>query len=112
MTTDTKKNSGTFTKKDFVDMVHNIIQNSDFKWKDSCTKNQSEKIYDHFVESLIVAIKENPDGIKLGRLGTFKIRKKAERQGKNPRTGEPIKIPSRKDLSFKVSSNVKDEINQ
>ena len=56
-------------------------------------------------------IKKNPDGLKLGRLGTFKIKKKAARTGKNPRTGEAIQIAARKDLTFKVSSNIKEELN-
>ena len=42
---------------------------------------------------------------------TFKIKKKAARTGKNPRTGEAIQIPARKDLTFKVSSNIKEELN-
>ena len=111
MATVVKKTTGTFAKKDFVELIHGIVQNSDFKWKDQCTKTHSEKIYDQFVESLIDVIKKNPDGLKLGRLGTFKVKIKAARQGKNPRTGEAISIPSRKDISFKISSNVKDELN-
>jgi DNA-binding protein HU-beta len=102
---------GTFTKKDFVDMIHEIIVKSDFKWKDQCTKTNSEKIYDLFVEELFEVIKKNPDGVKFGRLGTFKIKKKAERTGKNPRTGTPIKIPAKKDLTFKASLNTKEELN-
>lgn len=105
------KKTTTVTKKDFVDALHEVMMRSDFKWKDACTKSNTEKIYDNFVDLLIEVIKKNPEGFKLGRLGTFKVRKKASRQGKNPRTGAPIVIAARKDLTFKASSNIKEEIN-
>ncbi len=104
-------NKKTITKKDFVDLLQESILKSDsIKWKD-CTKVATEKIYDNFVDILIAVVKESTDGFKLGRLGTFKIKQKAARNGKNPRTGAEIKIPARNDLTFKASSNIKEEIN-
>lgn len=43
----------------------------------------------------------------IGTFGTFTITKRAARKGRNPRTGEPIKIKASKSLRFKPSSNLK-----
>ncbi|MFQ5971853.1 MAG: HU family DNA-binding protein [Alphaproteobacteria bacterium] len=43
----------------------------------------------------------------IGTLGTFSIAKRAPRNGRNPRTGEPIRIKASKSLRFKPASNLK-----
>lgn len=43
----------------------------------------------------------------IGTFGTFTITKRAARKGRNPRTGEEIKIKASKSLRFKPSSNLK-----
>lgn len=44
----------------------------------------------------------------VGTFGTFTISKRAARKGRNPRTGEPIKIKASKTLRFKPSSQLKE----
>ncbi|TNE57631.1 MAG: HU family DNA-binding protein [Alphaproteobacteria bacterium] len=44
----------------------------------------------------------------IGTFGTFTISKRAARKGRNPRTGEPIKIKASKTLRFKPSSQLKE----
>lgn len=43
----------------------------------------------------------------IGTLGTFSIAKRAPRNGRNPRTGEPIKIKASKNLKFRPSGNLR-----
>ena len=43
----------------------------------------------------------------IGTLGTFSIHKRSARKGRNPRTGEPIKIKASKSLRFKPAANLK-----
>jgi DNA-binding protein HU-beta len=45
-------------------------------------------------------------------LGTFSVSRRGARQGRNPRTGEPIKIKATKTVRFKASKPVKDKINK
>lgn len=42
--------------------------------------------------------------------GTFSVRKRAARMGRNPRTGEPVKIAPSKTVSFKPSPNFKSSL--
>lgn len=43
----------------------------------------------------------------IGTFGTFSVSKRAARKGRNPRTGEPIKIKASRTLRFKPASNLK-----
>ncbi len=53
---------------------------------------------------------EKGEEVKLTSFGTFKIRNKKERVGRNPKTGVEAKISSRKVVTFKPSSHIKDKI--
>lgn len=44
-------------------------------------------------------------------VGTFLVRERAERDGRNPRTGEPIKIPASKLPTFSASRSLKAKVN-
>ena len=44
----------------------------------------------------------------IGTLGTFSVTKRPARKGRNPRTGEPIRIKASKNLKFKPSSSLKE----
>ena len=65
----------------------------------------------NMVELLIDTLKENlADGktIKIAGFGTFIVRKKGERKGRNLKTGEEIPIVPRKVVSFKTSQQLKE----
>jgi len=49
--------------------------------------------------------------VKISGFGNFFVRKKKARRGRNPQTGEEIKITERQVLSFRLSQVLKDEIN-
>ncbi len=47
------------------------------------------------------------DEVTITGFGTFRVSKRAEREGRNPQTGAPMKIPERKSPSFKPGSQLK-----
>lgn len=64
-----------------------------------------EGIFDIFIDCL-----SDGDSIRIGAFGAFERREKAERMGRNPRTGEMKKIPARKVAAFKASSKLRERI--
>jgi len=64
----------------------------------------SKKVIDDLLNVLIISIKEN--NLNLKNLGVFKIIKKNERIGRNPKTKEDYTISARKTLSFKASKKI------
>lgn len=51
------------------------------------------------------------DAVTFTGFGTFKLGERAERQGRNPKTGEPITIPSARVVKFTPGKALKDAIN-
>ena len=51
------------------------------------------------------------DRVPLVGFGTFAVSKRAAREGRNPRTGETVKIAARKAVTFKAGSALKDAVN-
>lgn len=48
---------------------------------------------------------------KYAGFGTFKVKQRAARKGRNPQTGKSLKIPARKAVTFKAASSLKDSVN-
>lgn len=66
------------------------------------------------VESVLSIIKDTlADGetLKIAGFGKFVVKKKTDRRGRNPMTGEEIKIDARRVLTFKPSAMLKDAMN-
>ena len=69
----------------------------------------------HFVNDLIEEIISgliSHNLVKIHNFGTFKIKNKKERIGRNPKTKEDIMIPSRNVISFTISKNLLNIINK
>ena len=63
-----------------------------------------------FIEGVTKALKKKNGKVTLVGFGTFsKVRRKA-RKGRNPQTGEPLKIPAKKALKFRIAKAAKDSI--
>jgi len=65
------------------------------------------------LETLLEIIKkslETGDDILISGFGKFCVKKKAERKGRNPATGDDLMLPPRKVVSFKCSSILRDRI--
>ena len=77
----------------------------------SCTKDEAFNL----VQLILEVLKESivTEGkVKIGGFGSFTVRKKAARIGRNPLTGETVTITSRKVLIFKPSPVLKNRVNQ
>jgi integration host factor subunit alpha len=67
------------------------------------------------VELLIDTLKEHlaeGETIKISGFGTFTVRKKGERIGRNPRTRDKVPIPPRKVVTFKASNQFKELVEE
>ncbi len=77
--------------------------------KAELSKADAGRALDSFVEVLAKALKKN-DKVSLVGFGTFAVRKRAARTGRNPKTGEPLKIAASKNPTFKAGKALKDAI--
>ena len=74
------------------------------------TKKTAEKLVNAFVETVTEALTEG-DKVQLVGFGSFEVRKRAARKGRNPQTKEEIKIPASKAPVFKAGKALKDLVN-
>ena len=76
-----------------------------------CTKVEAEKVIDMFTSSVIDAMGQGKE-ISLVGFGNFSIGKVAARTGRNPRTGQELKIAAYNQPKFKVGQKLKDAVNK
>ena len=89
------------TKKDLVNLVYMQL---------GFSKQISENLIEDFLITIVTNIK-NEKKLKLSKFGTFTIRQKKSRIGRNPKTKELKEISSRKVLLFKPSKEFKKFVN-
>ena len=89
------------TKKDLINSVYMQI---------GFSKNISENLIDDFLLTVIESLK-NEKKLKLSKFGTFSIRNKKSRIGRNPKTKEVKTISNRNVVLFKASKEFKDLVN-
>ena len=88
-----------------VDLINKLAKDMNI------TKQEAEKGVNIFFNTLKDAMKKGEE-IELRGFGSFRIRKRGSRSGRNPRTGEPVKVPSKKVIYFKPSKILKQSINK
>jgi DNA-binding protein HU-beta len=74
------------------------------------TKKAAEETVNAFVSTVTEALKKG-EKVQLVGFGSFEVRKRAARKGRNPQTKEEIKIPASKAPVFKAGKALKDTIN-
>ncbi len=89
------------TKKDLINSIYMQI---------GFSKNISENLIDDFLSTIVENLK-NEKKIKLSKFGTFSIRSKKSRIGRNPKTKEQKTISDRDVVLFKASKEFKDLVN-
>tara|TARA_Y100001970_G_scaffold128015_1_gene158096 strand:+ start:112 stop:402 length:291 start_codon:yes stop_codon:yes gene_type:complete len=89
------------TKKDLINSIYMQI---------GFSKNLSENLLDDFLETIIDNLKKNKI-LKISKFGTFSLRTKKSRIGRNPLTKENKVISSRNVILFKPSKEFKNYIN-
>ena len=89
------------TKKDLVNLVYMQL---------GFSKQISENLIEDFLSTIVSNIKEEKK-LKLSKFGTFTIRQKKSRIGRNPKTKETKMISSREVVLFKPSKEFKEFVN-
>lgn len=74
------------------------------------TKKDTEAVLNALTAAITEALKEG-DKVQLVGFGTFEVKTRNEREARNPRTGEMIKVPACKRPSFNPSKAMKDAVN-
>ena len=77
--------------------------------KSGLDRRQAEAAVEAFMDVVVDALKEG-DKVQLIGFGTFEVKQRAERQGRNPATGEAITIPASNVPSFKPGKMLKDSL--
>ena len=74
---------------------------------------QTKKMTAEFIDAFVAVASEamaNGDDVKLVGFGTFSVVERAERSGRNPRSGETMTIPAKKAVKFKAGKELKEMV--
>lgn len=75
------------------------------------TKADAAKAVDSVLDNITSSLKKGKE-VRLVGFGTFSVAKRAASEGRNPRTGEKIKIPASKRPKFTAGKALKDAVNR
>jgi len=92
--------AGTLTRADLADAVHREVGLSRMD-----SAKLVEQILTHMCEALA-----NGENVKISGFGTFVLRQKGERIGRNPKTGVEVPIAPRRVLTFRASQSMRERI--
>ncbi len=73
------------------------------------TKKDTEKVVSGFLAAVTDALASG-DKVQVVGFGTFEVRDRKEREGRNPSTGEPMTIPASRVPAFKAGKALKDAV--
>ena len=89
------------TKADLVDEVVRVS---------SLSKRHAEIVVNTLFQSIVEALQKD-DKIELRGFGSFRVRRRRSRKGRNPKTGDRVEVPSKRIPYFKPGKELKDVIN-
>ncbi len=72
-------------------------------------KKQANALLEELIAMMVKHLKKG-DRIRIGGLGVLQVRKRPARMGRNPATGEPIKIKASKKVAFRAAKELKEAI--
>ena len=90
------------TKADLIEQVHEAIG-------PGVTKRDCATVVNAFLNAVKGAVVQGKH-IEIRGFGTFKVRERRTRMARNPRTGDPVRVPQRKVPVFKPSRLLRDEV--
>jgi len=90
------------TKADLVNDVANAAE---------LTKKDAERLVEIVFESIIESLNQG-EKIELRGFGSFRLRKREPRKGRNPKTGDKVDVPPKKVPYFKPGKELKELINK
>ena len=89
------------TKSDIVASIHDL----------GLTKKKSVEVIESLLEIIKRSLESNED-VLISGFGKFCVKKKKERRGRNPATGQDMMLAPRRIVTFKWSRQLKDKVNQ
>ncbi|MFP6744210.1 MAG: integration host factor subunit alpha [Alphaproteobacteria bacterium] len=92
----------TVTRADLTEAVYQEV---------GLSRNESAQLVETVLEEVASTLARG-ESVKVSSFGTFSVRDKAQRVGRNPKTGEEVPILPRRVLVFRASHVLKDRINQ
>ena len=92
----------TLTRSDLSEAVYREV---------GLSRNESSDLVESILAHLSKALVDG-DTVKISSFGTFSVREKGARMGRNPKTGEEVPIEPRRVLVFRPSHILKDKINE
>lgn len=92
----------TLTKAELADLLYEQV---------GLNKREAKDMVEAFFEEVRMAL-EAGDSVKLSGFGNFELRKKSERPGRNPKTGEEIPITARRVVTFHASQKLKSKVEE
>lgn len=93
--------SKTHTRADLTEAVYQAV---------GLSRQESGQLVETVLETIGTRL-EQGETVKLSSFGTFQVRDKSERIGRNPKTGEEVAITPRRVLTFRASHVLKNRIN-
>lgn len=87
-----------------AELVDQIKEETNF------TKDKSKEALDATVKAITNALKDG-EKVQLTGFGTWEVKKRKSRKGRNPQTGEEIQIPEKTVAKFKASKSLDDDLN-
>jgi integration host factor subunit alpha len=93
---------GTLTRADLTDAIYRSL---------GISRNESSNFVDQILEEVSQSL-ERGETVKISSFGTFSVRQKKQRMGRNPKTGEEVPITPRRVVTFRASHVLKDQINK
>lgn len=87
-----------------TDLINAVAEQSELSKKDAA------KAVDAVFDSITKTLKEGGK-VQLVGFGSFEVRERSARKGRNPQTGEEIDIPASKNPAFKPGKQLKDAVN-
>lgn len=89
-----------------AELVNHLLKNKDANFE---SKAAAERAVEAVLGGIQAGLKKDKK-VQLIGFGTFSVRKRAARKGRNPQTGEEIKIKASKTVGFKVGKKLKTSI--
>jgi len=73
------------------------------------SKASAARVLDATLDGIVAALRDG-DPVALVGFGTFSVKQRAERQGRNPKTGEPMTIAASRSVGFKPGKMLRDAL--
>ena len=92
--------SKTLTRSDLIERIHSKI---------GISLSDASIIFEDILEEILISL-ENGNDVKLSNFGTFSVKNKKPRLGRNPKTGIEAEISARRVISFYPSKSIKQKV--